>query len=59
MWSKENSASGTRKERCASPCDLSDAEWAQVAALSGFLASDDAAPITGAIMPIEGGWTAH
>ena len=32
---------------------------AQVAALSVFLASDDAASITGAIMPIEGGWTAH
>ena len=32
---------------------------AQVAALSVFLASDDAASITGAILPIEGGWTAH
>lgn len=32
---------------------------AQVAALCLFLASDDAASITGAIMPIEGGWTAH
>jgi 3-hydroxybutyrate dehydrogenase len=31
----------------------------QVAALSLFLASDDAASITGAILPIEGGWTAH
>jgi 3-hydroxybutyrate dehydrogenase len=31
----------------------------QVAALSVFLASDDAASITGAIVPIEGGWTAH
>jgi 3-hydroxybutyrate dehydrogenase len=31
----------------------------QVAALSVFLASDDAASITGAILPIEGGWTAH
>lgn len=31
----------------------------QVAALCLFLASDDAASITGAIMPIEGGWTAH
>ncbi|TIX46014.1 MAG: 3-hydroxybutyrate dehydrogenase [Mesorhizobium sp.] len=32
---------------------------AEVAALCLFLASDDAASITGAIMPIEGGWTAH
>ncbi|TPJ72429.1 3-hydroxybutyrate dehydrogenase [Mesorhizobium sp. B2-6-2] len=31
----------------------------QVAALCLFLASDDAASITGAVMPIEGGWTAH
>ncbi|RWM26188.1 3-hydroxybutyrate dehydrogenase [Mesorhizobium sp.] len=31
----------------------------QVAALCLFLASDEAASITGAIMPIEGGWTAH
>ncbi len=31
----------------------------QVAALSLFLASDDAASITGAIVPIEGGWVAH
>lgn len=31
----------------------------QVAALAVFLASDDAAAITGAIIPIDGGWTAH
>lgn len=31
----------------------------QVAALTAFLCSDDAASITGAILPIEGGWTAH
>ena len=31
----------------------------QVAALCVFLASDYAASITGAILPIEGGWTAH
>ena len=31
----------------------------QVAALTVFLCTDDAASITGAILPIEGGWTAH
>jgi 3-hydroxybutyrate dehydrogenase len=31
----------------------------QVAALCVFLTSEDAASITGAILPIEGGWTAH
>lgn len=31
----------------------------QVAGLVAFLCSDDAASITGAIMPIDGGWTAH
>ena len=31
----------------------------QVAALAVFLAGDSAASITGAILPIEGGWTAH
>ncbi len=31
----------------------------EVAALATFLASDSAASITGAIMPIEGGWTAQ
>ena len=31
----------------------------QVAALTAFLCSDDAASITGAILPLEGGWTAQ
>jgi len=31
----------------------------QVAAFTAFLCSDAAASITGVILPIEGGWTAH
>ncbi|TAL88301.1 MAG: 3-hydroxybutyrate dehydrogenase [Rhodanobacter sp.] len=31
----------------------------QIAALAGFLTSEAAASITGSILPIDGGWTAH
>lgn len=31
----------------------------QVAALTAFLCADGAASTTGAILPIDGGWTAH
>ena len=31
----------------------------EVAALAKFLCGDEAASITGALLPIDGGWTAH
>ena len=31
----------------------------ELAALAVFLASDSAASITGTIIPVDGGWTAH
>lgn len=34
-------------------------EVSQIAALTAFLCSTDAASITGALLPIDGGWTAH
>ena len=34
-------------------------EVSQIATLTTFLCSDDAASITGALLPIDCGWTAH
>ena len=34
-------------------------EVPQIATLTTFLCSDDAASIAGVVLPIDGGWTAH
>jgi 3-hydroxybutyrate dehydrogenase len=34
-------------------------EVSEVASLTTFLCSNEAASITGALLPIDGGWTAH
>jgi 3-hydroxybutyrate dehydrogenase len=34
-------------------------EVSEIAALTAFLCSDDACSITGTLLPIDGGWTAH
>ena len=50
---------GDARRAAGGPADQKFVDVDEVAAFSAFLASDAAASITGPIMPIDGGWTAH